>query len=303
MAQKKVTILLSTYNGNKFLKQQLDTLYQQTYQHLKILVRDDESTDATPDFLQAEQAKGLIEVLDGHNNLGGTKSFFELLRLSALTDTEYVAFCDQDDVWHPEKIEAAVSALAFFSERPVLYCSRLEIVDAQLNSKGMTLIPRKIGFGNALVENIAVGCSMMLNRKAIDLISSQLPTHNVYVHDWWCYLVISCFGEIIFDSTPRLKYRQHGNNAIGVATTQCEVLKRKIARIINGRLWISEQIVVFLDLFNDSIPLQHRQILEQVIQAKSSFFERIKLAFSKKIWRQKQSDNLILRIVILINRI
>jgi hypothetical protein len=182
-----------------------------------------------------------------------------------------------------------------------LYCSRLEIVDEQLNSIGLTPIPRKIGFGNALVENIAVGCTTVLNRKALNMICKQLPD-NAYIHDWWCYLVISCFGEVIFDSNPHLKYRQHGNNSIGVATTKLGALKRKLARIVSGRLWI-EQIVTFLNLFEDCIPLSHQQVLNQFIKAKSSYWGCIHLALSKQFWRQKWSDNLTLRIVILMNRI
>ncbi|WP_340121605.1 glycosyltransferase family 2 protein [Methylobacter svalbardensis] len=302
MTQGKVTVLLSTYNGSKFLKQQLNSLYEQTYRNIKILVRDDGSTDATREFLEAEQVRGAIELLEGHTNLGATRSFFELLRLAALSDTEYVAFCDQDDVWLPDKIECAVSALAALVDPPALYCSRLEIVDEQLNPIGLTAIPRKIGFGNALVENIAVGCTMMLNRKALDMICSKLPD-NVYIHDWWCYLLVSCFGEVIFDSNPHLRYRQHGNNAIGAATSKFQVLKRKLARMVSGRLWISEQAAVFSNLFESSIPLSDRQILNQFIKAKSSYWSRIRLAFSKQIWRQKWSDNLILRLVILINRI
>jgi len=302
MTQGKVTVLLSTYNGSQFLQQQLNSLYGQTYRNIKILVRDDGSTDATREFLEAEQAKGAIELLEGHTNLGATRSFFELLRLAALSDTEYVAFCDQDDVWLPDKIECAVSALAALVDLPALYCSRLEIVDEQLNPIGLTAIPGKIGFGNALVENIAVGCTMVLNRKALDIICSKLPD-NVYIHDWWCYLVVSCFGEVIFDSNPRLKYRQHGNNAIGAATSGFQVLKRKLARMVSGRLWISEQAAVFSNLFESGIPLSDRQILNQFIKAKSSYWSRIRLAFSKQIWRQKWSDNLLLRLVILINRI
>jgi len=98
----RVTVLLSTYNGSKYLRQQLDSLYQQTYPNIRILARDDGSSDSTRDILQDEQGKGRLELLEGHGNLGAALSFFELLNAAAATDTEYVAFCDQDDVWHPD---------------------------------------------------------------------------------------------------------------------------------------------------------------------------------------------------------
>jgi glycosyltransferase involved in cell wall biosynthesis len=299
----QVTVLMSTYNGSQFLLQQLNSLYQQTYSDIKILVRDDGSSDATRELLASEQLRGAIAQLEAHDNLGATGSFFTLLRHAAQTQTAYVAFCDQDDVWQANKIERAVSMLALVSDRPALYCSRLEIVDEQLHTLNLSLIPRKIGFGNALVENIAVGCTMVLNRKALELLCQQELPNTVYVHDWWCYLVISCFGEVIFDDHALIKYRQHGGNAIGAATNFLGVLKRKFARLFNDRLWISEQAEIFLQLFADRLPPAQRGLVERLCKAKSSCWQRLRLALSTEIWRQKSVDNVILRLVILMNRI
>jgi hypothetical protein len=123
------------------------------------------------------------------------------------------------------------------------------------------------------------------------------------VHDWWCYLVISCFGNVIFDDNPLIKYRQHGGNVIGAATNHIGVLKRKLARLFNARLWISEQAVTFLELFADRLPPTESELLTLLIKAKSSFWWRVRLALSPAIWRQKWVDNFILRLVILMNRI
>jgi glycosyltransferase involved in cell wall biosynthesis len=299
----QVTVLMSTYNGCQFLQQQLNSLYEQTYPHIKILVRDDGSSDATNTILAHEQARGAIAQLEAGANLGATASFFTLLRHAAQTQTAYVAFCDQDDVWQTNKIERAVSLLAEVSDCPALYCSRLDIVNEQLEILELSVKPTKIGFGNALVENIAVGCTMVLNRKAIDLLCQQTLPNHVYVHDWWCYLVISCFGNVIFDDNPLIKYRQHGGNVIGAATNHIGVLKRKLARLFNARLWISEQAVTFLELFADRLPPTESELLTLLIKAKSSFWWRVRLALSPAIWRQKWVDNFILRLVILMNRI
>ncbi len=298
-----VTILVSSYNGSEFIKEQLDSLYNQSYPNIKILVRDDASTDATRDILLAEQAKQSIDLLIGEKNLGVTASFFELLRQASKTDTEYVAFCDQDDVWLPNKMQTAVLALSKFSEDPALYCSRLNIVDEKLNQLDVSFKPRKIGFGNALVENIAVGCTIVLNRKALDLLCQYRLPGEVYIHDWWCYLVISCFGQIVFDDQALIQYRQHSGNSIGAASNCWSVLKRKFARLLSRRLWISEQAAIFHSLFADQLPPTQRYALELLINAKSSFRHRLVLICSKSVWRQKIMDNLILRVVILINRI
>ncbi|CAH1072869.1 glycosyltransferase family 2 protein [Candidatus Nitrotoga sp. 1052] len=300
----KVTVLLSTYNGSKYLQQQLNSLYEQTYPNIRILVRDDGSSDSTRNILENEQLSGRIDILRGHKNLGPALSFFELLHNAALTETEYVAFCDQDDVWHPHKIAHAVSALVVVTDnRPALFCSRLEIVDEQLNHIGFTNTPRKVGFGNALVENVATGCTMVLNRKAVELICKHLPS-KVLMHDWWCYLVLSCFGEIIFDSNANIKYRQHGNNTIGATVNMFDELKRKLHRFIysgKGLLWL--QASVFSNMFENGIPISQRLVLNKFIAAKSSLWCRVQLVLSKEIWRQKWFDNLILRFIIFINRI
>ena len=301
-----VTVLLSTYNGSKFLGEQLNSLYQQTYPNIRILGRDDGSTDSTRGILDSEQAKGCIDILEGHNNLGPALSFFELLCSAAATETEYIAFCDQDDVWLPGKIALAVAKLRTVTDdRPAMYCSSVELVDENLEHIGYTDTPRKIGFGNALVESVAVGCTMVLNRKAIDLLCANLPT-KVVVHDWWCYLVVSCFGEVLFDEAATLKYRQHGGNAIGVAPNSISRLLRQYKRFFGGEgghRWISEQALLLRDSYQDDIPLSNRHVLNKFIEARSSWYHRLRLALSSDIWRQKRLDNLILRLLILINRV
>jgi glycosyltransferase involved in cell wall biosynthesis len=300
----KVTVLLSTYNGSEFLRQQLDSLYGQTYPDIRILVRDDGSSDSTRAMLEAERARGRLEVLEGHRNLGPARSFFELLKSAVSTDTAYVAFCDQDDVWQPDKIARAVEKLnGVASDRPAMYCARAELVDENLAHLGFTEPPRKIGLGNALVESVAAGCTMVLNRNAARLIGEHLPG-NAVIHDWWCYLVVSCFGEVVYDELAVLKYRQHGGNVMGVANEFSRFVK-KCRRFFGGgggRLWMSEQASSLLDIFRDSIPLPNRRVLIDFVAAKESLPRRLRLALSHGIWRQRKSDDLSLRLLIVLNR-
>jgi glycosyltransferase involved in cell wall biosynthesis len=300
----RVAVLLSTYNGSKYLQQQLDSFYGQTYPNVTILVRDDGSSDLTRAILESERAKGRIEILEGHVNLGPALSFFELLKWAASTETDYAAFCDQDDVWHPEKIARAVSKLSEVADdRPAMYCSRVELVAETLQHVGYTKVPGKIGFGNALVESIAAGCTMALNREAVRLIANNLPK-KVVIHDWWCYLVASCFGEVIFDAETTLKYRQHGSNTIGVNDGFTR-LARKYRRFFGsgeGHQWMSAQALSLLDIFNDSIPRSNRQVLDLFVGSKSFLFRRIRLALSSDVWRQTRQDDLMLRLLILMNR-
>jgi glycosyltransferase involved in cell wall biosynthesis len=300
-----MTIILSTYNGEAFLVRQLSSLYEQTHPHIKIVVRDDGSSDATRSILAREQEGARVELLDSNTNIGATASFFELLKYAAATTTEYVAFCDQDDVWLPDKISRAVSALSGIRDKtPVMYCSRLEIVNADLAPIGFTMLPRKIGFGNALVENVCVGCTIVLNRKAVELLCESLPA-NALVHDWWCYLVLSCFGKIVFDREAPIKYRQHGGNMFGVASDGLGRLRRGFNRSFgpgSSRHWRSAQAEIFLATFGDRIPAPQRQVLKDFVRAKSSWAYRLRLALSNRIWRQKRLDDLSWRLLILMNR-
>jgi hypothetical protein len=116
---------------------------------------------------------------------------------------------------------------------------------------------------------------------------------------------VSCFGEVVFDNSPDIKYRQHGSNAIGIAANMFERSRRKLRRFFGsgkGHQWISEQAVSLLNLFGDSIPSSRRPLLDKFVGAKSSLRFRLQLAISRDVWRQKWSDNLILRLLILINR-
>ena len=302
---KNVTVILSTFNGSAYLQQQLNSLYAQTHPDIRIMVRDDGSSDTTQRILESEQSQERIELLPGHDNLGPTLSFFELLQKAATTKTDFVAFCDQDDVWLPEKLSQAVSDLsAVRNERAAMYCSKLEIVDADLMRIGFTPVPKKLGFGNALVENVCSGCTIVLNRQAIDLISQNLPAKTL-AHDWWCYLVLSCFGEIIFDRDAYIKYRQHGKNAVGVPKGTLDRLMRHLRRYAGsgeGRHWHSKQASAFIAAFGDRIPIQELRVLNKFVDARSSWSHRLALALSHDIWRQKRVDTLVWRFLVLINR-
>src|SRR5262249_5781043 len=154
-------VLMSTFNGARYLEQQIDSIRAQTVA-TTLVVRDDGSTDATLRLLGAYSASRELALTRGRN-LGITRSFFRLLR-SAAQGAQYVAFSDQDDVWLPTKLQRAVDALSRLAHAPALYCSRCVITNARLEPIGLTpLWPHAPAFGNALVENVATGCTIVLN--------------------------------------------------------------------------------------------------------------------------------------------
>jgi glycosyltransferase involved in cell wall biosynthesis len=216
----KIVILLSTYNGAKHLKAQLDSLLSQTYKNFEIIIRDDGSSDQTLEVLKSYGMK----VIKSAQNLGAKKSFSTLLEYALQnSDSEYFMFCDQDDVWEKEKIEktlAKMNALEqTFGDIPILVHTDLEVVDEKLDTIANSFMefqkinPLKNKFHNLLIQNTITGCTMMINRK---LAQQCLPIpKDAIMHDWWIGLVASYFGKIGYVDESTIKYRQHAKNTIG----------------------------------------------------------------------------------------
>ncbi len=215
----RVAILLATYMGERFLPAQLDSLVAQTEQDWVLYWRDDGSNDRTVSLLEAFGAgpgRGrTVRVTSPAERLGPNGSFLALLRVAAARDGTAVAFADQDDVWLPDKLTRGMSALGD-DDTPTLYCSRQILVDAELRPLGESApLPPPPGFPAALTQNIATGCTMLLNRSAARLVAESRPP-SATLHDWWSYLVVSAHGgRLITDPQPTVKYRQHGSNMVG----------------------------------------------------------------------------------------
>jgi hypothetical protein len=160
-----------------------------------------------------------------------------------------------------------------------------------------------LGFGNAIVENVATGCTVVLNKSARELILSALPAECL-MHDWWCYLTLSCFGQVVFDDYSGIQYRHAGGNLVGAATSFESDLNRKLKRFFrsdDGIFRFSDQVANFIDNFGGRIPGAQRRLLDLVISAKSSIKARTLLSGSGDIWRQRWFDDFILRMLISIN--
>lgn len=220
-----VAILLATYAGERFLASQLDSLAEQEGVVCTLLWRDDGSPDGTVailDAFAARQPPGRVRrVTEPAGRLGAARSFLALLA-AAPEDATCFAFCDQDDVWRPGKLARAAAALAEAApDEPALYCGRQALAGPDLEPIGPSPdIARLPGFANALVQNIATGCTMVLNAAARRLVLQAPPPPEGSMHDWWCYLLVTAAGgRVIWDAEPQLLYRQHGANAVGATAS------------------------------------------------------------------------------------
>ena len=232
---RDAVILLSTYNGARFLPEQLDSIGRQEGDFPRTLFwRDDGSTDGTPELLRAIRLPGcrVLEATALTGRLGAARSFHALL--AASPEARFHAFCDQDDVWLPDKLARAIARLGTVPEEvPALYCGRQQLVDAGLRPTDLSPLPRRPpGFANALVQNIATGCTVVLNAAARRLMLAAPPPPPGSLHDWWCYLLVSgAGGGVLFDPEPCILYRQHGANVVGA---QRALLGRGIAALRRG---------------------------------------------------------------------
>lgn len=298
----EVEVLLSTYNGDRFLEQLLDSVLGQDYPRVRILVRDDGSQDGTRRVLDAYSSRPDVSVVSGEN-IGAARSFFELLRLSS-PSADYYAFCDQDDVWMPDKISRAVGSLAMGDASvPRLYCSSAVLVDQDLNAIGRSRIPRRgPSFSNALVENIAIGCTVCMNRELRDMVRrASPPAHGM--HDGWAYLVASAFGEVVYDPVPTVFYRQHGGNLVGMGAGSIALWRRRAARFKRAfsphrkrELYFSRRAEEFRRAYGSILPDGKRTGLDRFIGGRRTLRDRVAYALTGDAHRQTLMDNFILKL-------
>ncbi|MDB5988690.1 MAG: glycosyl transferase, family 2 [Herbaspirillum sp.] len=303
MKNRSSVVLLATYNGAAYLPDFLDSLIAQNTSDFKVIVRDDGSSDASLDIIRTYMSALSIEILEASQRLGPALSFFELLK-HAGDGFDCYFFADQDDYWHESKIARAVDKLSSEKENVGVYFSRLEYVDETLAHIGYSRIPRVIALENALVENIATGCTIALTGPARQLLLKNSPS-RFSMHDWWCYIVVVAFGKVIYDTFPSIKYRQHTNNTIGVATNTFQNFWRRLRRFIRrdvGIYSVAMQATEFKRCFSDLLNVKQLKLVNSMTDGKAHIANRIPLVFVSKFVRQRWADSLMLRILFLMGR-
>lgn len=246
-----VAILLSTFNGEKYLNEQLDSILLQSFEDWHLYIRDDGSTDETVEIIKCFKSfyPNKVTIVASDVNLGAAKSFFSLLELA---DSNYYMFCDQDDVWLPSKIEKSLRQIQSFESSygnsPLLsFCDAI-IVDKNLITKNDSfwryskIHPRKVYFKDNLILyfNVAPGCTMLFNKQLRDICISIYPSVNI-IHDHLISILAMKHGRILFVEDALIKYRQHENNQIGAVEIKKEYFELKLKKISSTLLKQIEQ--------------------------------------------------------------
>lgn len=283
----KCLILLSSYNGEHYIKEQIYSILQQDAVDVKIIVRDDGSKDRTVDIIRAI-GDDRIE-LHAEENVGCIPSFSWLVNYASThySDYEYFAFSDQDDYWIENKLAKGIEAVASQpSEQPNLYFCNMALVDADLNFvKNMRNHNIDIRLGNTWLGGRAAGCTMIFNRKLVEMYAMHNP--NYCYHDYWAYLIALYFGKIIYDPQPYIKYRQHEFNVLGAHG----LVSKKAKNEQRLHYWFSANEVgkqnrkcarEFLDNYGHDLPHEKRQVIETYINYHSSIVNLFKFITSSQ---------------------
>lgn len=288
-----VNIVMATYNGEKYLKQQIESILGASYTDWSLFIFDDGSTDNTLEIAQDFEKRypERIQVYQNERNLGVTLNFLtglkKVYQLTNLEETpnvrakmhpyssnhaKYYMLCDQDDVWHRDKITVTLERMKFLEkkygkEKAQLVFTDAKVVDENLNKiyqsffSSQRLCPYNTDLAHMLMENKCIGCTVMMNRSVVRLLK-KLPKNPRY-HDWWLGLIVSSFGHIDYLDTQTLNYRQHGNNVVG-SKSFLDYVKLRIKSLQQQKkslLGCINQGSEFLEIYQDALSEKERKLL------------------------------------------
>jgi glycosyltransferase involved in cell wall biosynthesis len=314
-SQPDTVILLATYRPGALLAPQLNSYVQQSHRGWRLIVSDDSSDpDSQSDVIHALQA--MRDRMPGQDikhmsgpGRGSAQNFLHLLR-AARTQDHYAALSDQDDVWLPEKLARARAALAALpADQPGLYCARTQLCKADLTPIRLSPVwPRRFGLRNALIQNIAAGNTIVLNRAGLDLALRAVTaaeTSDIAAHDWWLYQLITAFGgTVLHDDQPVLLYRQHATNQMGRNDTiQAKIVR--LRRIWSGeyREWVGRNLTALLPL-SAQMPIESRQILTSFVTLRQAKAWQRLIGWQRLgLYRQNRRSGLILWLALLLGRL
>lgn len=247
----RVAILMSTYNGERYLEEQIQSILKQTYSNIVLYIRDDGSTDDTIHIIRkyAEKNNNVIFFNEKSNkNIGVLKSFMTLL---ANVKADYYMFSDQDDIWLENKVASSLQLLKKNEERPTCVFTNAEIVDKKLDPL-RSLNDGKVwtDFKSLLFANCVTGCTMAFNNKLREIVIKS-DYQNIFLHDWWIALLAAKFGKLVYLNKKLMLYRQHGDNVVGGNEKNSpKQIYNRLSHIENEKLNVKHSIDFIAEFYN-----------------------------------------------------
>lgn len=304
---KKVSIILSSYNGHEYIRELLDSVMNLDYPDYRLFICDDGSADDTCEIAAEYQERFPEKVIFSRNdkNMGSTLSFLSnLKRIASEYPADYFMFCDQDDVWLIDKINVSLKAIKKIERRKGSFRPALVFNDALIVNDNLEYISRsfyktnrlkvhKHDFAHMLMENKCIGCTIMMNKALVSLIGETGPA--IRYHDWWMALLASAFGTIKYVKSPTLLYRQHSDNQVGQESFGNYVKKRSSsAEDIKDRLQQTyRQAEYFEHIYSERLSRHKRKRLSSFNSIRTSgFFKRRFIIIKNRFFKSGFARNI-----------
>ncbi|MEY8433136.1 glycosyltransferase [Lachnospiraceae bacterium 48-42] len=265
---KNVLVIIATYNGGKYLAEQLESVLYQENVNVSILVRDDASSDDTQIILNSYKDAGKLEWYTG-NHLNAARSFWDLMKKCNKYDFDYVAFCDQDDVWDKDKLYVAVTHLnTIEQDTPSLYYCGQRLVDSSLDFISSHKLNRNRSLLARFVISDIAGCTAVFNKSLLKSVVKYEPKY-LQMHDTWILKVCLCLGGKVFvDPDMHINYRQHSNNAIGLVRGLCGYI-----RLVNFHIsknHIEQQMLELKKGYSEHMVKEYKELVEYICEYRSN---------------------------------
>lgn len=296
---KSVSVVMATYNGEKYLQEQIESILNQSDVNVNLLIRDDGSTDNTTLILENYQNKGLLNWYTGEH-LGVQQGYLDLLKHAPKAD--FYAFSDQDDVWDKEKLYTAVSHLSeLSSEKPAIYYCGQKLVDEKLHFLSEHRIAtNRSPHTNYLISNVA-GCTAVFNQKLTELINCKNPSF-ILMHDSWIFKVCLAMGGTFYaDTHSYINYRQHGGNVVGLNSGFIGKI-RQAKRYIE-KFKIQKQMQNLLACYGGEMTPEYKLLTQKLCDYDKSLWRRIRLCVNRDYDFKSLSLNIIVTIKILFKKL
>lgn len=298
---EKVLIIMSTYNGDKYLEEQLESILRQKSVRVELLIRDDGSSDSTQKILEQYKEKSKLCWYTGAH-LDVAKSYFDLLKASKAYDAKYIAFADQDDVWDENKLVIAVENLKSLpSDNPQLYYCGQRLVDSDLQFLSNHKLNKERTLKTRFVLSDFAGCTGVFNIKLRDAVIKYEPSYMLMHDTWILKICLALGGDVVVDPEPHMSYRQHGGNTVGLGRSMSAYLKQ-VKQYMNEYL-VEPQMEELLKGYGDGIVPDYKELAECICSYKHDSFCKRKLLNSNIIDFHNRGLNLTYKLKVILNKL
>lgn len=304
MTEKKIAVLLSSYNGEKYIEEQVESILNQTYKNFTLFIRDDCSKDNTVEVLKKYSENEKVVFLSSEKNLGYPEGFYEMLR--RVDGYDYYSFSDQDDVWNEDKLERAVNILSGSDDsKPCLAFTNYDVVDEELNfirrSQGPSCNP---DFNYSLFSSVGLGFTYVINNALKELLLAKRSVKTV-TKDTWIGMLACAFGTAYYDCASTALHRRNDGAFSPQDRTFFQTQKDRFKKYFktDGFKYIKDVMDEFCEMFYDTLSPKDQKIIKRFVDRRKNPITVLKKVFYPHRLRYDIKDELMLRIIFLIGKL